>query len=249
MAIWAIADLHLSFGTPGKEMDVFGTQWKDWTKKIETNWRALIQETDLVLIAGDISWATKPEDAAADLNWIHRLPGTKVIIRGNHDYWWTSISKVEKVLPSSVKIIQNNAFDWNDISIGGARLWDTTEFNFLPFINFADNPRANKLAEKDHGGDEAERIFLRELTRLELSLNCLNKNATLKIVMTHYPPIGAELHDCRVSALLEKHKVDLCVFGHLHNLKQEALLFGTKNGITYHLTSCDYLNFTPIKIA
>jgi len=249
MAIWAIADLHLSFGTPGKEMDVFGEQWQGWTKKIEANWRALIHETDLVLIAGDISWAIKPEDAAADLNWIHQLPGTKVILRGNHDYWWTSLSKVEKVLPPSLKMIQNNVYNWNEVSIGGARLWDTTEFNFLPFINFADNSRANKLAERDHGGEEAERIFLRELTRLELSLKSLNQNASLKIVMTHYPPIGAELHDSRVSTLLEHYKVDICVFGHLHNVKQKSLLFGTKNGITYHLTSCDYLNFTPIKIA
>lgn len=248
MAIWAIADLHLSFGTKGKEMDVFGENWHDWTKKLEQNWRSLIEQTDLVLLAGDISWAMKPENAVPDLNWIHQLPGTKVILRGNHDYWWASLSKVEKVLPTSIHMIQNNVFNWNNVSIGGSRLWDTSEFNFLPYINYTENPHANKLSERDHNGEEAERIFLRELSRLELSLKSLSKDAALKIAMTHYPPIGVDLADSRVSKLLEKYGVDICVFGHLHNVKQGFPLFGTKNGITYHLTSCDYLNFTPIKI-
>lgn len=99
MAVWAIADLHLSFGIPDKSMDVFGPQWTDHAEHVKKHWLESISAEDLVLIPGDISWAMTPEQAKADLEWIHELPGTKVLLRGNHDYWWTSVSKVQKVLP------------------------------------------------------------------------------------------------------------------------------------------------------
>jgi len=248
MPVWAIADLHLSFGVPNKEMDIFGPQWASHARKIEHNWKSHIHAEDLVLIPGDISWAMNPEEAKADLEWIHNLPGTKVMLRGNHDYWWTSLSKVEKVLPSSIHLIQNNAFRWNDIGIGGTRLWDTSEYNFREFVDFQDNPRARKLHEQEGSLEETERIFARELLRLESSLKAIDKSCSTKIVMTHYPPIDAFLHDSRTSALLEKYKVDICVFGHLHNLKQGVKMFGTKNGIRYLLTACDYLNFEPVQV-
>src|SRR5690349_8684871 len=107
MTIWALADLHLSFGVPDKEMDFFGDQWIGWTKKVESQWRDLVSPDDLVLIAGDISWATSLEDAIPDLKWIDQLPGTKVILRGNHDFWWTSLKKITEVMPKSIHIIQN----------------------------------------------------------------------------------------------------------------------------------------------
>lgn len=248
MAIWAIADLHLSFGVPDKDMDVFGENWKGYTKKLTENWQALIKEDDLVLIAGDISWAMKTEDAKADLDWIHQLPGTKVMIRGNHDYWWGSLAKVEKILPPSIHIIQNNAFNWKEFTIGGARLWDTPEFNFNAYITYKENTRAKKLTQTDSNQAEAEKVFERELARLELSLKAMSKDAPVKIVMTHYPPLSADLQPSRTSALLEKYQVNSCVFGHLHNVKQGIPMFGKKNGVSYHLTSCDYLNFIPIKI-
>lgn len=244
MPVWAIADLHLSFGVPDKNMDVFGEQWVNYTQKIQNNWLAQISDDDLVLIPGDISWAMQPKDAKPDLDWIHELPGTKVMIRGNHDYWWTSLSKIEKILPPSIHLIQNNAFEWKDIAVGGARLWDTPEFNFNEYIHFIENPRA-KLTEIDTNLGEAEKIFTREMGRLELSLKALSPKAKMRIVMTHYPPIGPDLAQSRVSTLLTKYNVNICVFGHLHNVKP-SLLFGEKNGISYYLTSCDYLNFKPI---
>lgn len=246
--IWAIADLHLSFGVPGKEMDVFGPQWAGYTDKVVKNWNSLITPDDLVLIPGDISWAMHPEEAKPDLDWIAALPGTKVILRGNHDYWWTSLSKIEKVLPPSIHLIQNNAYNWHGFSIGGARLWDTSEYSFNNYIDYQQNPRAKPLTERDKDPMEAERIFQRELGRLELSLKCLAKDAHTRIAMTHYPPIGADLKDSRASKLLEKYNVKACVFGHLHNVKQGLPMFGTKNGIQYSLTSCDYLNFIPIQV-
>lgn len=246
--IWALADLHLSFGVKDKSMEFFGPQWSDWTKRIEKNWIELIQDEDLVLIPGDISWAMKVEEAVLDLEWIHALPGQKVIIRGNHDYWWSSLAKVEKILPSSIHLIQNNAFDWKDVSIAGARLWDSSEYQFGEYIQYVDNPRSKKLSSVDDNEKENERLFNRELERLETSLKCLNKNAKYKICMTHYPPISGNLDSSRTSELLEKYGVSVSVFGHLHNVKQDVLLFGEKNHIRYYLTSCDYLNFKPIRI-
>lgn len=247
MAIWAIADLHLSFGVPGKEMDLFGAKWKDHHAKIADNWKRLIAAEDLVLIPGDISWALHLEEAVPDLQWIDALPGTKVMIRGNHDFWWSSLSKIEKVLPKSIRIIQNNIFLWNGIAICGARLWDTQEYSFGQYIVYQDNPKEKALVARE-GGDEAEKIFQRELQRLEMSLKAIPKQVSTRIAMTHYPPIGSDLAPTRASALLEKYGISQCVFGHLHNVREGALPFGTARGVTYTLTSCDYTNFSPIPI-
>ncbi len=243
MKIWAIADLHLSFGDANKSMDIFGPQWVGYTDQIEKNWRASIVDEDLVLIAGDISWAMRPELAKVDLGWIESLPGTKVMIRGNHDYWWTSLSKVRAVLPPSIHVIQNDVFEWNDICIGGARLWDTEEFNFNGYIEYRENPKA---IVKEKNSAEQKKIFEREIQRLEVSLKQLNQKAKMRIVMTHYPPISATMEDSIVSGLLEKYNVDICVFGHLHSVKKGVEMFGTKNSITYLLTSCDFLDFNPL---
>lgn len=249
MAIWTLADLHLAFSVPSKSMEVFGPQWAGYAEKIEKNWRAAISAEDLVLLPGDITWAMKPEEARIDLEWIDRLPGTKVMIRGNHDYWWTSLSKVEAILPSSIHLIQNNAFLWNDVAIGGSRLWDTPEYSFNAFIEYQENIRAKSLTAHVEDPKEEERIFQRELGRLESSLKSMDKNAKLRIAMTHYPPIGADLADSRTSHLLEKYGINVCVFGHLHNAKPGSLPFGVKNGVRYVLCSGDYLDFTPLKIS
>lgn len=246
--VWALADLHLSFGVPNKEMDFFGENWANWTKRVEENWKRIVKDEDLVLIAGDISWAMHVAEAVPDLEWIHKLPGTKVILRGNHDYWWSSLSQIQKILPSSIHLIQNNAFNWNNVTVGGSRLWDSSEYKFQEYIDYADNPRAKKISSVDSNLAESDRLFERELTRLETSLKALSKNADFRIAMTHYPPISADLQPSKASAMLEKYNVDACVFGHLHNVKQNIPLFGKKNETTYYLTSCDYLNFTPIKI-
>lgn len=246
MSIWAIADLHLSFGTPNKKMDVFGPSWENHAEKIEKNWLSHIQDKDLVLIPGDISWAMRPEEAAVDLEWIARLPGTKVMIRGNHDYWWTSLSKIKKVLPPTIHVLQNDAFHWQGVGVAGVRLWDSPEYNFGSYVEMVKTEGMKEKTEESSSLEESEKIFQRELLRLELSLKCLRPDTQLRIVMTHYPPIGANLQDSQVSELLEKYKVNICIFGHLHNIRKGALKFGSKNGIEYALTSCDYLDFQPL---
>ncbi len=244
MSIWAIADLHLSYGVPEKSMEVFGSEWIDYGEKLKTNWLAVISPGDLVLIAGDISWAMRLEDAKVDLDWIDALPGTKVLIKGNHDYWWSSLSKVKKILPPSMHVIQNNAFNWGEYSIGGARLWDTNEYNFNAYIDFRETSVSSSKEEEP----DQEKIFNREIERLKLSLKSLDQSASKRLVMTHYPPIGAELKASMAAALLEKYRVDVCVFGHLHSVKRGQPLFGSHAGVRYFLTSCDYLDFKPLKI-
>lgn len=247
MAVYAIGDLHLAFGAPDKSMEVFGPAWDRYAEKMETHWNEMIKPDDLVLLPGDISWAMKPEQALIDLNWIDALPGTKVMIRGNHDYWWTSPSKLRAMLPPSIHMIQNDTFQWKDLSIGGARLWDTPEYSFGEYIVYKENPRSKEKPVADTAEEDAK-IFSRELQRLEMSLKLFDKRARLKIAMTHYPPIGADLKPSQASKILQAHHTDICVFGHLHNVKPQALPFGKANGIDYALTSADYLDFRPLKL-
>ena len=249
MRIWAIGDLHLSFGVENKSMDIFGPQWEDHTKKIASNWKSIIHTEDLVLVPGDLSWALKLSEAVLDLEWVHNLPGTKVIIKGNHDYWWGSLKKIAEVLPPSIHLIQNNVFNWKDVTIGGARLWDTPEYNFQKFIEFRETPKAKNQDTEELVQEELnQKIFDREIERLKLSLNHFDPDAKVRIAMTHYPPIGADLQLSRAARVLEQHNVQICVFGHLHNLKTNLDIFGEARGSRYLLTSCDYIHFQPIAV-
>ncbi len=245
MRIWAISDLHLSFGVSNKRMDLFGDNWIDHAEKMASNWDRLVQKDDLVLIAGDISWAIHLKDALLDLNWIDQRPGTKVVIKGNHDYWWESLGKVRKLLPPSINVIQNDAFIRPEASIAGARLWDSSEYSFSEILEYKHNPKQTELDT----AKDAE-IFTRELSRFEMSLKQLPQDSPLKIAMTHYPPIGLDLHNSAATILCKKYGIQIVVFGHLHSFKtQLPPLFGTANGISYILTSSDYLNFCPVQIA
>jgi len=248
--IWTLADLHLAFGNPRKSMEAFGPNWKGYPDKIKAAWEARVGPDDLVLVPGDISWASKIEDALLDLDWLDHLPGHKLIIRGNHDYWWQSASKLKKILPPTIHFIHNSAFDWNDVAFGGTRLWDTPEYNFDAVIEFVENPLIRKKTAEELAmqKEEDKRIFERELARLKLSLEKLNPKASLRIALTHYPPIGADLKPSRASMILEDFGIDICVFGHLHNVREKSLEYGTARGVKYIFASADYLNFTPIKV-
>ena len=246
MSIWALSDLHLALNNPSKDMSFFGPVWENYAEKIKKNWLEVIQPNDLILIPGDISWAMTLETAKTDLLWIHELPGTKLLLKGNHDYWWASNSKMQQELPPSIHFIQNNVFNWGDVSIGGSRLWDTEEYEFSSFIEFKENSRAKK--ESPTKKEEDKKLFCKELERLKLSLQSLNREASLRIALTHYPPISADLKPSLASTLLENFKIDICVFGHLHSVRKNALPFGISNGIRYVFASCDYLDFKPILI-
>lgn len=245
MAIWAIADLHLSFGIVGKEMHVFGPEWINHAEKIATFWDAHVKPDDLVLIPGDISWAMRMDEAMADLEWIEKRPGTKLIIRGNHDYWCQAPTKVRKALPPSIHLIWSDAFLWNDVAVCGTRLWDSPEFNFSEFIVMKKPLKEETKAQQEN----PEQVFHREVMRLGTALNALNKDARIKIAMVHYPPIGADLAPSTVSNMLEAAGVSHCVFGHLHSVRPDSKMFGIKNGVEYHFVACDWLNFVLKKIS
>lgn len=245
MRIWAISDLHLSFGVANKTMDLFGENWVNHAQKIASNWDRLVQEEDLVLIPGDLSWALHLQEALPDLNWVDKRPGTKVLIKGNHDYWWESLSKVRKVLPPSIHIIQNDVFTKDEISIAGARLWESPEYSFTDILDYKPSCK-----QTEHEASQNEEIFTRELHRFEISLQKLHASSRLKIAMTHYPPIGLNLQESAASKLCKTYGVHIVIFGHLHSFKPHLPpLFGSKEGTCYILTSLDYLNFCPVQIA
>lgn len=239
MKVFCISDLHLSFSVPNKSMDIFGEKWVEHFEKIAENWNKMVSAEDLVCIAGDISWALKLEDAKKDLEWIDHLPGTKCFIKGNHDYWFSTKSKVQTILPPSIHMIQNNAFHFHDIAVGGSRLWDCDAFNFDALFS---------NQKKREPNEDNEKIYARELQRLELSLSQMNSQAKCKIVMTHYPPLSSGLQENIVTKLLEKFSIQFCLFGHLHGLDSKQKLFGELNGIDYQLTACDYLDFAPMLV-
>jgi uncharacterized protein len=255
MTIWTLSDPHLAFGAPGKTMEAFGPSWERYAEKIKEHWEERISPEDLVLIPGDISWGMRLDEAVIDLLWIDALPGKKVILRGNHDHWWGSLAKLSKVMPSSITPIQNNALTWTSasgkrIAIGGSRLWDTPEYSFSSYIEFRENPLARHKSREEisHEKENAEKIFLRELERLRISLSQLDPLADIRIALTHYPPIGADLAPSRASQVLEEFHIDYCVFGHLHNVREGTLPFGTARGVKYLFASCDYLHFDPIRV-
>lgn len=243
MKIWALSDPHLSLGIEGKKMDIFGPQWTSHDEKIAKHIRDCVQETDILLIPGDLSWAMKIEDAKKDLDFIGSWPGIKLICKGNHDYWWPSNKKLMEALPPSVISVQGTAYDNEYISVVGVRLWDNQEFNFDTIIDYRPNPKKN--VDKALNSEENEKIFLKELHKLEEGLKLLDQTK-YKILLCHYPPLGTNLAPSRASKLIENYGVDLCVFGHLHNVKPIKSLFGKVNKTRYVLTSCDYLDFDPI---
>lgn len=243
MKVWAIGDPHFSRGVEGKKMDIFGPNWENHDLKIAGNCKELVCEEDIILIPGDISWAMKTDDAIKDLEFIATFPGKKIISKGNHDYWWPSSKKLKEILPESVYSVQNEVLNVEDMSIVGVRLWDNFEFNFDDIIDYKPNPK--KSDKPAPSSEDIEKTFLKELMRLEATLKLLDQKK-YKILLCHYPPLGIDLKESRASKLIEQYGVDLCVFGHLHNVKPIKNLFGIKNKTRYVLTSCDYLDFKPI---
>ncbi len=247
MKIWALADLHLSLGVPSKSMEVFGPNWTSYQEKMHASLSRCLAQEDLLLLAGDISWALHLDEVLVDLEWIDAFPGTKLLLKGNHDHWWPSSAKLKKLLPPSIHFIYNNAFDFGEVTIGGTRLWESSEYSYEGSIQMQDNPRARHQTEEQllHQKEEDKKIFARELERLKLSLKQLNPKAKWRIAMTHYPPIGPDLAPSAASAILEANKIDICLFGHMHNVKKGSLELGSARGVRYLFTAADYLNFEP----
>lgn len=244
MKIYAISDLHLSGGA-AKPMDIFGNHWKDHYEYIKAYWSKNITEEDYVLHCGDFCWAMKFSDAIDELNNFARLPGHKLMIKGNHDLWWTSLSKMTTVIDKSVMFIQNNSVIINDDSrhtsviVCGTRGWSV--------------PGSADYTEHD------EKIYKREIIRVRLSLESALKTKALckysdteLIVMLHYPPLPLNGNDAdsdtELNAVLKEYGVGKVVFGHIHRPQLVKNTFFKRDGIEYYLTSCDMINNTPILI-
>ena len=231
MKIWAISDLHLSFACD-KPMDIFGGNWENYTTKIAENWQKNVGKDDIVLIAGDISWAMKLEEAVADLQWIDKLNGKKIIIKGNHEYWWSGITAVRNVLPSSILAIQNDCLRIDNVLFCGTRGWTVPE-------------HGKQLSAED------EKLYKREVERLKLTLAKMQqerKPTDTVICMMHFPPHNMTKEDSNFTYLLQENNIDIVVYGHLHGKLVNMDKVFTKNNITYYFTSTDHINNTPVLI-
>jgi uncharacterized protein len=224
MALWAIGDLHLS-NQVDKPMDIFGPEWNNHQKQIEEHWDKNISTDDIVLIPGDISWAMTLSEVTADLAWISERPGKKVMIRGNHDYWWSGISKVRGMLSTDMYAIQNDSLQLNDITICGTRGWLL--------------PTHPKFTEHD------DLIYRREIQRLQMSLENAKRLGGPIITMIHFPPANSLDDETLFTQLMDNYNVSLCVYGHLHGPSHRFALNGTIHNTRYQLVSCDYLQFAP----
>lgn len=234
MRLFAISDLHLSFGVD-KPMDIFGSHWAGHADKIRTAWDAMVGADDQVLVGGDTSWGLHLAEALPDLAWLGERPGRKVLIKGNHCTWWTSRSKVEKVLHPSIRLLQNDAVLLDDGSVViGTRLWDPP-----------DAPWAEPGADK---------VFARELERLKLSIEAGRKlggcseGGRRTIALIHYPPRYSDGRETAAVPLLIDAHVQLCVYGHLHGKDIRHGFQGESGGIRYVLASVDAIDFQPIEL-
>ncbi len=229
MAIYGISDLHLSLASD-KPMDVFGDQWQDHHEQIRENWIRLVDDDDTILVPGDISWALTLDEAQTDLDYLMALPGQKIIIKGNHDYWWTSLQKVRQVLDDSVFALQNDSIIIEDnIAIAGSRGWIC--------------PNDRNFTAHD------EKIYKREVQRLKLSLeSAKNKNPREIWVIMHYMPTNDNHQHNDFIQLLQDYNVKKVIYGHLHGPGQAIKIDGRHWDIDFHLISCDYINFTPVKL-
>lgn len=229
MDIYAISDLHLSTATD-KPMDIFGSAWENYWEKIQADWHEKVGKDDLVLLSGDTSWGMTIDEAVPDLQQIAALPGKKVIIRGNHDYWWSSYSKVKNALAENMYAIQNNSLIFDNTIIAGTRGWS------VPLSN----------------ADEHDLlIYQREQTRLKLSLDhamSIRKNNERVILMLHYPPFNVTFADSELTKIISQYPVDTVVYGHLHGKDCRAEKCIIKSDIRYLLTSCDQIDNKLIKL-
>lgn len=230
MSIFAIADLHLSLAPDiDKPMDIYGYRWYDHVARLERNWRELVKDDDTVIVAGDISWALKLEDAKYDLDWVDSLPGHKVLYKGNHDLWWNGITKLNKMY-DTITFVQNDCFTAEDFVICGTRGWLT--------------PDNDDFKEAD------EKIYRRELMRMQSSLSAGKKylEGTKEMVaVMHFPPVSKTSSFSGFQQLFEDYGIKHVLYGHIHGEDGfKNTIRGNHHGVEYDLISLDYLNCKPL---
>lgn len=224
-----MADLHLCKGNPEKTMSIFNG-WQNYQELIEKNWKELISDSDTIVLPGDISWGMSLKEAAPDFKFIEQLPGQKIVIKGNHDYWWTTKKKMEDFFAAegctSIKILHNNHYRYGGYGICGTRGW----------VNMP-------------GETQDEKVLRREVQRLETSIRSALDEGLNPIVFLHYPPIFATNFNYDILDVLYRYKIDECYYGHIHGKSAHDLCVkNTYDGINFHLIAGDYLQFIPEKI-
>lgn len=232
MSVYAIADLHLSLAPDiDKPMDIYGYRWHDHVARLERNWRELVNEDDTVIIAGDISWALKLEDAKYDLDWIDALPGQKVMYKGNHDLWWNGITKLNKMY-ETITFVQNDCFAAEDFVVCGTRGWLT--------------PDNDDFKEAD------EKIYKRELMRMKSSLEAGKKlsdelaDDVEMVAVMHFPPVSKTASFSGFQQMFEDYGIKHVIYGHIHGEDGfKNTIRGNHHGVEYDLISCDFLNCVP----
>lgn len=227
--LFAISDLHLP-GSYDKSMDLFGSHWQGHFDKIKQDWLSQVGQSDIVLIPGDISWAMHLPDAIHDLDAIGNLPGRKVLIKGNHDYWWSAVGKVRGQVHSSMYILQNDALLLDGMLFCGTRGWT--------------------YPTGDRDDVQNQKIYDRELVRLRMSLDAAKRLGPAErfVALCHYPPFGPRGEDSQVTQLLEEYGVDDVVYGHLHGSACFSGFTGERQGVRYWLTSCDCIGFRLVNL-
>lgn len=227
MKLFAIADTHLSFGVE-KPMDIF-RGWDNYTQRMEKSWQETVSQEDTVVIAGDISWGMTLEECLKDFQFLHRLNGSKIILKGNHDYWFATKQKTERFFEehglNSLKILFNNYYPFGEYGICGTRGW----------INETNQQQQNK-------------IILRECGRLKTSLEACRKDGKIPIAFLHYPPVSMNAICQEMLDVLREYKVSKVYYGHLHGKSHQYAVLGLHNGIDYHLISGDFIQFCPVKV-
>jgi predicted phosphohydrolase len=227
LRIFAIGDLHLSDGD--KPMDVFGEIWTDHFARIAQDLRARAAAEDVILLPGDFSWAMRLEDATRHLALLATFPGNKILVRGNHDYWWSSIQRVREALPPNCFALQNDALRIGDVVFAGTRGW------LLPYESTAEDDR---------------KIYRREVLRLELSLKAARRisEELPLVVMMHYPPLTREHRQTDFTRLLTQYRAHTLVYGHLHGQALHSAFHGETDGVQYVNVSADGIGFTALEI-
>ena len=227
MALYAIGDLHLCLGAP-KPMDVFGGAWIGYMDKLQQG-LSVIGPDDTTVLLGDLSWALDLPSSRADFAWINDIPGRKIILKGNHDYWWSTAAKFYKFCGengfSNMEILNNNCFTYDDWAICGTRGW---------------------FFEEERSGQHDEKVFRRELMRLEASLKAAGEKP--KMVFLHYPPRYKGYECGEILELLEKYEVRRCFYGHLHGGSHKLAMEGTWDGVEFRLVAADYIGFKPYRV-
>lgn len=239
MAVYAISDLHLSFAHP-KPMDIFGPAWENHVDKLRRNWDRTVSPSDIVLMPGDLSWATRFSEAKPDLGFIQERPGRKVLIRGNHDYWWSRLatSRMQRTIDKDLTFLQGTSVVMDGVGITGTRGWR---------MDWEMGARSGAEAQGSADPPDPEhsdKIFRRELAYLEHGLQSIPDSAETRIAMLHFPPFDERLQPNEFARLLSKYSVQYLVYGHVH-LGLGSWIDGEVEGVMYRMVSADVVDFTP----